>query len=50
MENKLQILQSAMQSDTHIRDILNSPLKTPAVPTPDWGAPATPTPVKMLNY
>lgn len=46
MENKQQGLQVSMPSDTHIKDILNSPLKTtPAVPTPDWGASATPTPV-----
>lgn len=37
----MQSLQTAIQADVHLRDILNSPLKTtPAVPTPDWGASA----------
>lgn len=46
METKLQSLQTAIQADVHLRDILNSPLKiTPAVPTPDWGvsAPSAPS-------
>lgn len=48
MENKLQPLQIPTQTDVHLRDILNGPLKsTPAVPTPDWSTSAPPTPIPM---
>lgn len=48
MENKQLPLQIPSQTDLHLRDILNSPLKsTPAVPIPDWGASVPPTPVPL---
>lgn len=37
-----------IQTDSNLKEILNSPLKlTPAVPTPDWGVSAPPTPVSV---
>lgn len=46
MENKVQ----ALQNDTNLIGILNSPVKTtPAVPTPDWSTSAVPAPVPQVS-